>query len=147
MSTYYLLPNEHLDTLKAMMHKPTEQDLWYWKEGAGDEDQMEAILNKAVATQSEQDLHVKTLIIPKGMFVLGVGVGWKEGDKIISKNSDLYPTHFSQHNVVTTMLCLRRDFAKLILPKETEPAVLVGVGFSLDNFDGYYAFRFNGLYE
>lgn len=146
-SVLYLLPNEELTALKAMMRKQGDNDLWLWYEGGGDEDAMDALINRAVITPTDQELQADTLIIPEGMFVVGVGIAWHEDGKIVSRNSDMFRYHTSEHNSLTNLLCLRRDMAEVIVRKVNRPKGTQRIGFSLDNFDGYYALRINGLYE
>jgi hypothetical protein len=146
-AVFYLLDNKHLPELKAMMRKHGDNDLWIWREGGGDEDAMDALINKSVPTVTDQDLHVEQLVVPEGMFIVGVGIAWHEDGKIISRNSDMFRRHTSEHDSLTSLLCLRRDIAEALVPKVNRPKGTQRIGFSLDSSDGYYALRINGLYE
>jgi hypothetical protein len=146
-TTFYLLDNEHLATLKGFMQKEPDKDLWVWNEDLDDSYTMDDLINKAIPTTSEQDLKVNPLVIPEGKFVVGVGVGYMDGEKIVGCNSDLFPYHTSDHNPLTSLLCLRRDLGNVLVPKDKRVKGTTRTGFTLDNANGYYALRINGLYE
>lgn len=146
-TTYYLIDNEHLDTIKAMMHVPEGKDFLLWLEGNGDEDAMDALLNKAVPTTTDQDILVNPLVIPEGKFVVGIGVSWFNQDgTFTAQESDLFPEHVSEYSSLISLLCLRRDMADSLIPKDCRVKNICSTGIMLDSHSGYTAMRIYGMY-